>query len=193
MENIIFERKEKPPILFIGTQTADIKKFEPRKGNIRSTDEGPVIFATPDKALASIFTIENHNDSWTKIGYYNDILVIVICMDREKFIKNDKGGLIYSVSSDSFDYDPNLGMGDKEWTSTTPTKPISENKVSSSLESMLENGVQVYFVNPKDFKKITELESEWGDLDTLVNLKSENELRNKNFKTLKTLAYFNEQ
>ena len=58
---------------------------------------------------------------------------------------------------------------------------------------MIRNGVQVYFVSPEDFGKITEPESEWGDLEVLSNLQSENELRNENFRSLKALPYFNDK
>ena len=71
-------KSEKPPVLYIGTQNKGIKEFTARRGRYRDKDEGPVIFATPDKALASIFSVDDHNDSWMQFGYCEDILVLVI-------------------------------------------------------------------------------------------------------------------
>jgi len=176
------ESKEKPETLYIGTQAKGIKEFTPRRGNYRDKDEGPVIFSTPDKALASIFMVQDHNDSWTKIGYYRDVLVIVICMNRDEYIKKDKGGVIYEVPSDSFDYNPNLGMGDKEWTSREPVKPINETVCPSSLDTMIDNGVQVYFVDKKTFKKIWSAE-DYGK-EIVFNLTSENRRQGRNVKTI---------
>lgn len=176
------ESKEKPEILYIGTQTKGIKEFTPRKGNYRDENEGPVIFSTPDKALASVFTVEGHNDSWIKIGYYRDILVVVICMDREEFIKRDNGGVIYEVPSDTFDYNPNLGMGEKEWTSSEPVKPTAEISHQSTLDTMIDNGVQVYFVDKKTFNAIWDADDHGKEI--VYGLISENSRRAKNIKTL---------
>lgn len=176
------ERREKPPVLYIGTQNAGIKEFTPRRGNYRDKDEGPVIFSTPDKAMALVFALEGHNDSWTETGYFSGVPYIVICMDRERFMKNDKGGVIYEVPSDSFDYNPNLGMREKEWTSREPVKPISEIAHQSSLDAMVDNGVQVYFVDRKTFAEI----SKTGDhgLKILSGLVSENVVRGKNIQAI---------
>lgn len=176
------ERKEKPETLFIGTQTKGIKEFTPRKGNYRDKKEGSVIFSTPDKALASIFMVEGHNDSWTKIGYFGDVLVIVICMDRDEYIKKDKGGVVYEVPSDSFDYNPNLGMGEKEWTSREPVKPIDETSYTSSLDTMVDNGVQVYFVDKTTFKEIWDAD-DYGK-EIIFGLTSENSRRGKNVRVM---------
>ena len=181
-EGNIIESKERPETLYIGTQTKGIKEFTPRRGNYRDENEGAVIFSTPDKALALVFMMKDHNDSWTKIGYYRDILVIVICMDREEYIKKDKGGVIYEVPSDSFDYNPNLGMGEKEWTSREPVKPINETSYASSLDTMVDNGVQVYFVDKTTFKDIWDAD-DYGK-EIISGLTSENSRLGKNIKTL---------
>jgi hypothetical protein len=176
------EKKEKPETLFIGTQAKGIKEFTPGKGKHRDENEGAVIFSTPDRALASVFMMKDHNDSWTKIGYYRDILVVVICMDRDKYIKKDNGGVIYEVPSEKFDYDPHKGMGEKEYTSREPVKPIDETSYPSSLDTMIDNGVQVYFVDEKTFKDIWAAE-DYGK-EIIYGLTSENKRRGKNIRTL---------
>ncbi len=176
------EKKEKPATLFIGTQIKGIKEFTPRRGSYRDRNEGPVIFSTPDRALASVFMMKEHDDSWTRIGYFGDVLVIVICMDRDEYIKKDKGGFIYEVPSDTFDYNPNLGMGDKEYTSREPVKPINETSYISSLNTMIDSDVQVYFVDKKTFKDILDAEDHGKEI--VSDLTSENSRRGKNIKVL---------
>lgn len=179
------ERKEKPKVLYVSAQTAEIKELIPMKGRSRDDKEGSVVFSTPDKALASVFLVEGHNDSWMQIGYYDDIPCVVICMDREEFIKKDRGGIMYEVPSETFDYNPNLGMGEKEWTSSKPVKPTKETKCPSALDAMIENGVNVYFVDQDTFNKINNADDNGFSL--LLSLVSENRKRNKIIKPLEEL------
>jgi hypothetical protein len=171
------EKKEKPAVLYIAAQTAGIKELVPIKGRHRDKDEGPVIFSTPDKALASIFLVEGHNDSWMHLGYFSGIPYVVICIDRDEFVKKDKGGVIYEVPSDTFDYNPNLGMKEKEWTSKEPVKPLKETSYPSALDTMIDNGVNVYFVDKNTFDEINN-SNDYG-LSILLSLESENNRVNK--------------
>lgn len=181
-ERFYQEGKEKPPVVYHASQNPDIEEFTPQQGRVRDPDEGPVIFATPDKALASAFLVENHNDDWMVIGFYSDVPVVVIRADREKFILKDKGGTIYNLPATSFDFDLNKGMGEREWTSRFPVKPIGKKKCSSALDEMVSNGVQVYFVTQSEFKAIKEAE-DYG-LGILKGLKSENQRRQRNISEL---------
>ncbi len=166
---------KKPKVLYVAAQTKGIKELIPTKGNCRDKDEGAVIFATPDKALASIFLIKNHNDSWTNLGYFGETPCVVIKMDKDEFLEKDGGGSIYEVSSDNFNYNPNLGMREKEWTSSKPVKPLKENSYDSALDTMVENGVNVYFVKKKTFENIKN--SKDHGLSILSSLTSENQKR----------------
>lgn len=179
------EKKKKPKVLYLAAQTTGIKELMPMKGRSRESSEGALIFSTPDKALASVFLVEGHNDSWMQIGYYSDIPCVVICMDREEFVKRDKGGTMYEVPSDTFDYNPNLGMGDKEWTSSVSVKPKKEILYPSALDSMIENGVNVYFVDKDKFNAINNADD--NGLNILLSLVSENRKRNKIVKPLENL------
>lgn len=179
------ERKEKPEVLYVAAQIANIKELTPQRGRYREEEEGPVIFSTPDKALASVFLIKGCNDSWIRIGYFAGIPYVAICMDKDKFIKNDRGGTIYEVPSDTFNYNPNLGMGDKEWTSSKPVKPIKETFYPSALETMIESGINVYFVNKKIFNAIDRADDH--GLRILLSLPSENQKRGAVIKPLQDL------
>jgi len=145
------ENYEKPKELYVGSKTRGISELEPRQENVRDSREGPVVFAARDKALASIFLIDGHDDDWTSIGYFNDVPYVVIAKDRDAFVANDRGGSLYTVSSAPFNTDVHKGMGDKEWTSSVSVQPLSEERIDSTLDAMLANGVQVYFMEDKVF------------------------------------------
>ncbi len=181
------EKKEKPEVLYLAAKTPNISELVPMKRNYRDENEGAVIFSTPDKALASAFLVEGHGDHWMKIGFYGDIPVVVIKSDREEFIKKDKGGSMYTVSSDTFDFDPEKGMGEKEWVSKVPVKPLSETKFNSALDAMIENGVQVYFVDENTFEAINNSSNHGYGI--LIRLTSENEKRGQSIRNLKELNW----
>ncbi|HEU0051389.1 MAG TPA: hypothetical protein VFQ60_05040 [Patescibacteria group bacterium] len=183
MENFEKKRKEKPAVLYLAAQTPGIRELLPKKGNYRDKNEGAVIFSTPDKALASAFLVKGHGDHWMQIGYYRGIPVVVINADREEFIAKDTGGVIYSVPSDTFDYDPDKGLREKEWTSREPVKPLAETRYPSALDTMIEHGVQVYFVDKQIFDEIKN--SKNHGFSILKNLHSENERRGKNISSWK--------
>ena len=182
-EKLGFEKKERPIVVYHSSRKSNIEEFIPRKERVRDPDEGSVIFATPNKALASAFLIEDHNDDWTQIGFYNNIPVVVICLDREEFIKRDKGGTLYILPSDTFDFDPNRGMREQEWTSRSNVRPIGKTEYASALDAMLENGVYVYFVDQKTFDEIGEADDYGADI--LFNSVSENQLRGQDMTLLK--------
>jgi hypothetical protein len=177
------ERKEKPSIVYHASNNPDIKEFIPRDERARDPSEGPVVFATPDRALASAFLVEDHNDDWMQIGFYNDILVIIICSDRNEFIKKDKGGTLYALPSDSFDFDTNRGMEEREWISHSNVKPVGKNDYPSTLDAMIENGAYVFFVDKKTFNGINKAKDYGANI--LLNCVSENQFREKDISKLK--------
>lgn len=169
------ERRERPPVLYHASADPNIKEFTPRRGRSRDPNEGPVIFAAKDKSLASMFLVADHNDSWTTISYFDNVPVMVIRANQAEFTKKDRGGTIYSLASDTFDYHPNRGMKEREWTSSVPVKPHNQEFHPSALESMIENGVQVYFVDDATFKRIDTAQDHGHTI--LLSLQSVNEER----------------
>lgn len=172
------EKQERPGVLYHASHNPAIEEFVPRQDRVRDPNEGPRVFATPDKALASIFLIAGQNDDWIQSGYLNDVPIVVVCMEREEFIAHDKGGAIYVLPSDGFDFDPNLGLRDKEWTNPNGVKPLGKIGCESALDTMIENGVQVYFVDKTTFDAIDQAEN-FG-VDILTRLESENQRRGVN-------------
>lgn len=170
------EKKEKPKFLYHASSNREIENFEPRAESVRDPEEGSVIFATPDFALATTFLVDEANDRWTQIGKINDTPYMVI-MSKAKFLEHDKGGSIYKFSSDGFASQPDKGMGDDEWVSKNSATPIEKIDVESALEAMIENGVQVFFVEQDTFSKIKDSADK---INILKTLKSENQRQGKN-------------
>lgn len=169
------EKKERPKMLYHASQNPNISEFTPRSDRIRDAEEGPRVFATPERSLASAFLVENHHDGWMSIGYYSGSLVVVLCADREHFIQNDRGGVLYALPSDTFDFDPDKGMGEHEWTSPIAVRPLQQERIPSALDEMVKNGVWVYFVNRKMFEDI-KASDDYG-ASILLKCQSENEYR----------------
>jgi hypothetical protein len=143
---------EKPAALFHASRTADIELFEPRNEHVRDEHEGPRVFATPSRALASLFLVETEDD-WTQSGMMDGTPYIIIA-DEPRFSFLDNGGAIYSLPVDTFECDPNKGLREFEWTSASKVKPISVEVIPSALEDMLSQGVRVYFVDKDTFTAI---------------------------------------
>jgi len=144
--------------MFHASSNPDIETFEPRAEKTRDKNEGPKVFATPSRAMASIFLVET-DDSWTQSGAMDGVPYIIIS-DEERFRNLDKGGVIYSVPSDSFENDPEIGLRELEWTSAESVTPVDKELVDSGLEDMLRQGVQVYFVNKDTWQEIQDSEDD---------------------------------
>ncbi len=153
------EAKEKnmPSQLFHASQNRDIKVFEPHQDKVRDPIEGPKVFATPDKALASCFIVPT-DSSWVKIGRFDKDGVPgpwkVVVSDEKRFREADKEGSIYSLPTESFSTDPSKGMGEFEWTSADPVAPDGKEDYESGLAAMKELGVDVLFVDKDTFTAI---------------------------------------
>lgn len=169
----------KPSILYHASPNKNIDVFEPRNEHVRDINEGPVVFATPHVDLASCFLFEN-DDSWVSISRFNSVQVIIVS-DRERFEREDHGGVIYELPSDTFVHEIRGGAKD-EWTSRVSAKPTGKTEYKSALEAMLEHGVQVYFVDKSIFVKINN--SKDNGMATLRTLDSENSVKNVNISGL---------
>lgn len=167
---------EKPPFLYHASPNNDIKEFQPQAGSVRDPKEGPVIFGARDLALASTFLVEA-DDSWTERGTFGGAYYFVVS-DRDRFKSVDKGGALYVLPNSTFECDLNKGMGDLEWISEQAVKPVDKTVYESALDAMINNGVQVYFIDQGTFLKIQQAEDH--GLSILQSLESENQKRGTN-------------
>jgi len=169
---------EKPEILYHASENKNIQEFEPRAESVRDKNEGNVIFATPDVALASCFIVPS-TDDWTQKSIFTlpngESIHVLVVGDEKRFKETDKGGAIYSLPSDSFKTDLEKGMKDKEWISREPVRPTDKTEYKTGMQAMLENGVKVFFVDNKTFEKIKNSEDHGAKI--LQTLKPE-EIKN---------------
>lgn len=144
-------------VLYHSSPNINIDIFEPRKEKVRDPEEGPVVFATPDKALAAAFLVRT-DGSWVKIGRFTDgknqTPWHLVTKNKRRFRRLDKGGAIYHLPAAGFSSDPNKGMGDMEWTSRKAVRPLKKDVYTSGEQAMKELGVNLYFVNRRTFRSI---------------------------------------
>ena len=122
----------KPKILYHASQNREIDVLEPRADTVRDKAEGPVVFASPDKAGVTKFVVPTE-DSWTRKMRFGDNHVMVIC-GRERFIEADKGGAIYQLNPDLFEQ-KNIEGGKSEWTSKVAVKPVEKEEESNETKA----------------------------------------------------------
>lgn len=161
-EKQFIPKPEKPPVLFHASRNAEISVFEPRAEKTRDRNEGPRVFATPSRAMASIFIVDS-DDSWVQSGARDGLPYIVIS-DEERFRKLDLGGVVYSLPNDTFENDPEKGLRELEWTSTVAVIPSDKEIVPSALEDMLRHGVKVYFVDKETYQRIRDSKDHDGSI-----------------------------
>lgn len=167
---------EKPTVVYHGSADKNIERFEPRSGKVRDLTEGPKVFATSDKRMASVF-IAGVDDSWGNSGMTDGVPYMVIS-DRQRFEEIDNGGAIYHLPSDSFTTDPYKGFGEIEWTSGEPVQPTHREEHESALEAMLNHSVQVFFVDKETYSAFQNAPDQ--RLSILRTVTSENQRRNIN-------------
>ncbi|HUW21431.1 MAG TPA: hypothetical protein VMW41_02060 [Candidatus Bathyarchaeia archaeon] len=144
-----------PKFLYHASQNRNIKILKPRAKSIRSSDEGPVVFASPDKAYASMFLVPS-DDCWTSKGQFDGWYYQAIS-EEERYRKLDKGGAIYTFKSNTFKSDPTRGMREKEWISKEPVKPVKKEIYESGLDAMMQLGVKVVFISPAVFSRFRQM------------------------------------
>ncbi len=138
-----------PAVLYHASPLSELEELTPQSKTIRDANEGPVVFATPDLAYATMFLVPT-DDSWVIIGVHNNLYYIAIS-DRDAFLNLDKGGAIYSLPVDNFYCDLAKSGREKEWVCKASVRPLNKTTVTSSLYAMMEHGVQVFFVSKSTF------------------------------------------
>ena len=165
--------------LYHASNNKNIEILEPRVESVRDPKEGPVVFASQDKAYVTCFLVPT-NDSWVKISRYSSdkhpIIYVVCISDKKRFKELDKGGAIYYLPSSSFYLDKS--KNDLEWTSREKVRPVRKELYSSGLDAMIDNGVIVYFCDKPTLLNLKEDPSDVDKTMRILNsLVSENEKR----------------
>lgn len=171
----------KPTILYHGSGDRRIEEFHPEKGRHQSRNEPPYVFATPKKELAIAFA--RSKSSPVIIGpLENNQTWFIAISDKEAFLQSDHGGAVYHLPPDTFIHNPQTKLGTSEYISAQPVKPIYKEEYDSTLDALLQAGVQVYFLDEKTYDDLGH--SKDGGYSILSGLESENLKRGINPKHL---------
>jgi len=172
--------KEKPPLLYHGSPHK-VEELEPRTKPHREKEGAKFVYATSEISDASMFMAKRLGLGLT--GHFiveeEKVAYAIIVWNREEFLKKDKGGHIHILPSDKFEPSSYEGMSN-EWVSKEDIKPIKTLEYDSALDAMLENEVQVYFVDEDLYQQIRRAEDHGYSI--LKSLESENKRRSINIK-----------
>jgi hypothetical protein len=166
--------KEKPKFLYHGSPDRGLIELKPQSRTQRAEK---LLYATPDMAIASTFLIKGVHYGCGKFG---DVPYAWILADRDDFIRQDKGGHIYVSSGDSFVMNPDSGLANDEYISVQPVQPSKTIKYQSAVDAMMENGVQVYFINQPTYNRLQSAKDHGYTI--FATLESENQRRGINVK-----------
>ena len=169
---------EKPEILFHASSKRDLTEIKPRKISVRDPQEGPVVFASPDKGAVTKFLM-SHIKPY-EAGRSNGVEWFAAI--EEQFMEADVGGAVYHVPVDTFSFDSGRSQGNEEWTSKVSVVPTKKDVYENSLEAMIDHGVQVYLLDELTFKA---LQDSPVKADILEAVNSVNQLQGKNVKEIK--------
>lgn len=158
-----------PELLYRGTPNRNVSNFVPKERIRHDFSEKLAVSATTDRAAATMFIVPIE-DLKVVIGSFGGIHYYVY--GGEQPFK-DGGGAIYTLNPEGFEYNPDIGI----WTSPKPVETISQEDIPSGLEAMIEDGIQVFFVDQETFNQFKESPDKRGEM--LRNLTSENERRRK--------------
>lgn len=154
---------KKPTELYHGSPRGDIEEFIPKISSGSGEAAGPQVYASQDRLIATIFTCNLRGIRWG-VRMIGTTLHVSIVLTREEFMERDTGGYIYVLPSDSFVSDSSIGLGEDEWASPVPVKPLRKIRIESSLNAMLESSVKVYFVTLDQYLKMISMQNEEFDM-----------------------------
>lgn len=138
-------------VFFHGSPAQGLSILEPRNRTKRRTDDPPRIYVVRRPLLAAGFMVNELTDEWSRSGSWDDRKTWwSVIGDEERFRELErKGGSLYTVPTDGFTYNPDIGLGDEELYAITPVPVLHEEQWDSALAAMLYYGLNVLFV-PKD-------------------------------------------
>ncbi len=181
-----FERRtspEKPKILYHGSTNGEITEFTPRLSHGTGSEHGEQVYASPSLMVASVFMAKEYIKQPWSSGFYGGAYCALITIPRDEFLQRDKGGYIYAIDSKSFSTKEGRGLDDQEYASSEPVTPETKVFYPSVLETMIELGVQVYFVNKDEYETLKDSTDDQKHL-CLKKLRSENMVRGVNIKEI---------
>lgn len=167
----------KPQFLYHGSPNR-IEQLEPRTKPHREKEEGKLVYATSELTDAIMF-LQRTAMTGQFLVRGEKVVYAIIVSNREEFIEKDIGGYLHILPSKTFEPSPYKGMPN-EWVSKDAVQPTEVIKYLSALDTMIENGIQVYFVDQDMLQQIRDTVDHGYDI--FKKLESENKRRGVNIK-----------
>ena len=191
------------PRLFFHGSGEKLDYLEPKSISTRNDNEGDVVFATSYLSYAVLFTLALPREGSVlsiRLRSFDHGPHIVLCNNKEAWLKYDTGGYVHVVSSDSFyvdlgflgttrgewmsqSYNPEWGSL-AEWVSKEKVPVLHDFKIDNTLEALLSLGVQLFFVDEDTFKSYQQIKDDSSLRKFMKGLTSENEIRGIGHKSL---------
>lgn len=165
---------EKPPFLYHGSPNGEIKEFEPRISYGTGTNFGKLVYASSDIKIASIFMIDTQN--WS-VNFHENNPYVIMSEAREDVVKSDVGGYVYFLPSDTFSFDLNRGMEELEWASPVKVKPEKKEFYKSTLTTVMNYQIPIYFIGEENYRKYRLLKSPEEKFKFVSTFETENSRR----------------
>jgi hypothetical protein len=139
-------------ILFHASTNKDMDKIKPTRTLSKDRYIGNYIFATSDRILATMYLVTRGNA--TLMNSKAEPPYVVICADEAEYLKNDKGGAIYELPSETFTVTPQKELSEYELVSRQSVNPLTKITYEKSLDAMLGAGITVRFVDQQTFDSL---------------------------------------
>lgn len=139
-------------MLYHGSQFKHLKKISPKPTLSNDTYIGDYVFATTDKALAAMYLVPK--GFATLMHAESKAPILVICGDEKNVKRLDKGGVIYTLPSDTFTNTPQEGLEMYEKVSQEPVTPIDFEIYESIFDAFDEYKITVKFVDEQIFETL---------------------------------------
>jgi hypothetical protein len=150
--------KEKPKFLFHGSTRASLTNLTPGRTQSIGEDGKEKTFASPSREVASVYLASDYIAplGWSS-GRYNGALCVFVPMSEQSFRAKDKGGYLYTVSSEKYELNDGMGMGDEEYRATESVPTETSEYIPSILDEWKKNGIRAFFVEGAELEKAESL------------------------------------
>lgn len=139
--------------LFHASTSKDLQVLKPRRTLSKDTYIGDYVFATTSKKLAAMYLVTKNVP--ILMNYRSAEPSIMIVADSKEYAKNDVGGAIYSVASDTFKKSPQTELGNSEFVSSVEVVPISKEIYNTSVEAMTSMDITINFISKERFNELS--------------------------------------
>lgn len=135
--------------LYHASPVKNLKLLKPQRTLSNDKYIGDFVFATRHKKLALMYMLPKGFPLLMNIESSKPY--VVLSGNEKNIIKNDKGGALYIMPSNSFHKTPQARLSDYEMVSKEPVVPLAMTVYESVIKVLNEEDIDIYFVDSKIF------------------------------------------